>query len=159
MFPERGPGMCSVHGPAHMGFPCPDASAEASKVDISSNPLEEYGDLDTMFQMERLDENFDSVQDQIDSLRTKIERLKRLNAEHKEDLDMGVYVDEAQQEVDDAFANFSINGKKFDIRSLCEGRQIDEDKNVDNFNTIVSAVNGYAEMYMIGQNAEYIDSF
>lgn len=152
MSETRIPGGCAVHGPAHIGSSCPDASAS----DVVANPSEEYGDLETMFQMENLGENFDSVKEQLEVLQEKIKKYNQLSEEYKQDLGMDHYVDEAMYQLEDAYKNFSINGKRFDIRVLCEGKQFDPDINVDDYNKIVFAINGYIDMYMIGQNIELL---
>lgn len=141
---------CSICGtPAHIG--CEHASTTLERVE---SPKEEYGELRWLFQMEQLSENFDMTVGQLEKIRELIETHSELEEEHKTDLDVDHYLDEATEKIDAALKNFTINGKTVDIGELVEN----EASYTDKYNAIVFEVNDYIEHHMIGQRKDNLAS-
>ncbi len=116
------------------------------------DPKEEYGDLDTLLMVERLDEHFDEVKKQLDEVRGLIKKYNGFRDKLKDDPDVEVYVDEYYLKIDTALSNFTFNGKKLDIRKLAHGFGHEEV-----FKDMVAAVNDQVEfLRKTGKQVEYI---
>lgn len=135
-------GMCAIHGPGHLGKPCPDQSVE--NIDEVE---EEYGSFDELFAVENLGDHFEEVKNQLNVIRALVEEFEDLHEKHKTDLDMDQYVDASEEKIQNAFENFTINGKKIDLRKLSNQSSFREI-----YNDIVEEINRYIEQYMIGKD-------
>lgn len=124
-----------IHGPGHLGSPCPDATFE-----VISDPEEEYGDFEMLFMMEKLQDNFEEVEGQMAKMAGIIELYRNASERQKKDPDADIYVDEARGKWDEAVANFTINGKKLDI-----GKLSSRDDMEGVYNDIVAEINIYIE--------------
>lgn len=140
-------GMCAIHGGEHMGKPCPDQSVE--NIDEVE---EEYGSFDELFAVENLGDHFEEVKKQLDVIRVLVEEFEDLREKYKTDLDMDQYVDASEEKIQQAFENFTINGKKIDLRKLSNQSSFREI-----YNDIVEEINRYIEHYMIGRDEQLLD--
>ena len=141
------PGGCPIHGPGHLGQPCPDQITEEP-----IDPETEYGGIGLLFSAENLRENYDEVASQLEKLKGLIKKQRERDRESQIDPDKGHYVEALDQQIDEAFANFSINKKKMDIRKLALGATAAEQ-----YNDIVLNVNDYVEMHMIGSDKKFLE--
>ena len=111
------------------------------------SPKEEYGDLENLFQWEGLEQNFDEVKDQLETIEALIRDYIKFCERYETDLGMEIYVDECADKIDRAFESFTINGKVIDIRELSDKYKFER---IDIYNEIVVDVNRYIELFMIG---------
>lgn len=140
-------GWCAIHGPGHIGQPCPD---QAEKVE---DPESEYGDLQSMFSIEHLDEHYDEVEKQMEEILYTIKQYKRAMEQYRTDPDMDVYVDEDSEALRKAFENFTINNKSINIRELTG-----EYDHEAAYNDMVYEINDYADTFMIGKRKPRLQS-
>ncbi len=138
--------MCSIHGPAHLGKPCPGQHVE---MEVVTNPETQYSNIENLFQVENLKDDFDGVEGQLNEIRKLIHEYDRLLKQLQTDEDMASYiVDECWVDINEAFKYFTIHNKQIDIRQLCKDPF---SNSKDLFDEIVSAVNKYAKDSKIGK--------
>lgn len=121
--------------------------------EVIENSLEEYGDVETLFLMENLSENFDMVEEQMNNIRKLIIKYNKAREAHKKDPDMDIYVDEYSDKIENSFTQFTINGKIVNIRELYKGRGVNFE---DIFNDIIIEINNYIEHSMIGSGKQFL---
>ena len=124
------------------------AAAEAILNKIEKIPAEiEYLDVNDLFSVENLKDNFVSVRKQLEEIRGLIQKYDLIKKKQKTDPDQGQYVDEHREKIEDAFKNFKINNKVVDIAKLSKET---DPKGI--FNDIVFEVNDYKQLHMIGSH-------
>ncbi len=120
---------------------------------VEPKPKDEYDTLSTLFLVERLDENFDQVIEQLETLRTLAEKTAKLQEEAQTDPDMIHYIEEYKNEFNAKVEHFEINKKTINLKKLSQGLSPKEI-----YNDIVLEVNDYAGSQMIGSKPDYIQT-
>lgn len=142
-------GMCPIHGPGHLGKPCPSESGVEEEESVEND----YESFEELFAVENLREHFAEVKVQLDALADLIYEFEKVSLQHKTDQDADHYVDEAAEKVEHALKNFTINGKKIDLSNISSQTTYKEI-----YNDIVFDVNTYIEFYMIGMGQKELKS-
>lgn len=107
----------------------------------------EYLDINDLFALENLKDDFDLVRSQLEEIRGLVEKYDEHKKKQKIDPDESQYVDEYREKVEDAFKNFKINNKVVDITKLSKEA---DPKGI--FNDIVFEVNDYKQLHMVGSH-------
>ena len=135
-----------------------EVTKQESKVVVVEDVLEEYGDIDTMLQMERLDECIDEVLSQMDELRSAVQKYESRLAEYekRDELDKQdyseLYLEPAERGVNEILESFHMNGKTINLQPFFKGTRVEE--NVESF---VDDLNRYIDDFMIGKDVPRIE--
>lgn len=133
--------MCPIHGPGHLGKPCPNESG-AEEIDIIDNDYESFEEL---FAVENLREHFAEVKEQLSELAGRISEFEEARLQHETDPDADQYLDKARDDVEKTLKNFTINGNKIDLSKISN-----QDSFKGIYNDFVYNVNDYIDHYMAG---------